>query len=241
MNLRLLLALLMLSLTACVAAEEVAETAVSTPIPTAELSTPTPSLLPTATTLPLPTEPPLEPAAEPLPTITIPISVYIIDDENGRLSSSRDAEGLTAVYEKVNEIWAQANIVIDVQQIERLTVPTVHAQNIWRGDFRPFFLGIDYDFPLPNASIINGFYAQEIGGPNGIVPFRTTLFFVNDTPSVLHERVTSHEIGHIFGLHHALDDPDRLMFSGTNGMILTPEEVTVARYTAQGLLQNFRQ
>ena len=128
--------------------------------------------------------------AELLPLITIPISVYIVDDEHGRLSSSRDVEGLTAVYEKVNTIWTQANIAIEIAHMQRLTLPTVHAQNILRGDFRPFFLGIDYDFPLPETSLINAFYAQEIGGPNGIVPFRTTLFFVNDNPTVHHERVT---------------------------------------------------
>ena len=66
------------------------------------------------------------------------------------------------------------------------------------------------------------------------------MFFVTDTPSVHHERVTSHEIGHILGLHHTLDDSGRLMFPGTNGMELTVEEITVARYVAQGLLAGVR-
>lgn len=206
-------------------------------------STPTavsPTLIPTALEAPTPA-PTAEavPTDVPLPLITIPISVYIVDDENGRLSSSRDIEGLMAVYEKVNTIWAQANIAIEIAHIQRLTLPTVHVQSIWHGDFRPFFLGIDYDFPLPETSLINAFYAQQIGGPNGIVPFRMTLFFVNDEPSVHHERVTSHEIGHILGLHHTQADRGRLMFSGTNGTLLTPEEITVARYTAQGLLEQF--
>ena len=84
------------------------------------------------------------------------------------------------------------------------------------------------------------FYSQSIGGPNGIAPFGTRLFFVMDTPSVRDERVSSHELGHILGLHHVQDDPDRLMFSGTNGMTLTQEEVTVARYFAQGILDRLR-
>jgi predicted Zn-dependent protease len=65
-----------------------------------------------------------------------------------------------------------------------------------------------------------------------------TLSF--DLTGVHHERVTSHEIGHILGLHHVLDNSDRLMYSGTNGMALSEEEITVARYAAQGLLDGLR-
>ena len=61
-----------------------------------------------------------------------------------------------------------------------------------------------------------------------------------DAPSVHDERVTSHEIGHILALHHVLDDPGRLMFSGTNGTALSEEEVIVARYAADGLLKRVR-
>ena len=61
-----------------------------------------------------------------------------------------------------------------------------------------------------------------------------------DTPSVYDERVTSHEIGHILGLHHVLDDAGRLLYSGTNGMSLTEEEQAVARYAAEGLLAGVR-
>ncbi|MCP5100416.1 MAG: hypothetical protein GY943_33115 [Chloroflexi bacterium] len=75
---------------------------------------------------------------------------------------------------------------------------------------------------------------------NGTVPFSGRAFSVMDNPSVHHERVSSHEIGHILGLHHVLDDAGRLMFSGTNGMALSAEEVTVARYAAQGMLERVR-
>jgi hypothetical protein len=180
-------------------------------------------------------------AIRPRQSITIPISVYILDDDDdGELSSTRTVEQLADVYQQANQIWAEAGIVLDVQTIQRVMVPPSYLQAIAGRDFRRFFAGAGDEFDIPNPSLLNGFYARNIGGPNGLTPLGTRVFFVTDTPSVQHERVTSHEIGHILGLHHTLDDSGRLMFPGTNGMELTVEEITVARYVAQGLLAGVR-
>ena len=50
-------------------------------------------------------------------------------------------------------------------------------------------------------------------------------------------RVSSHEVGHIFRLQHARAGGGRLLFSGTNGMTLAQEEITLARYVAGQLLK----
>ena len=187
---------------------------------------------------------PQEETSEPAETeealIELPVSLYIVDDESGGLSSGRSAEQLAQIYERVNDIWAQAGITVDVLSIQRITLPAAVIEAIAAGDFQPFMDGAGRDFDVPEPSLLNGFYAQEIGGPNGIVPFGARLFFVNDEPSVHHERVSSHEIGHILGLHHTLADRERLLFPGTNGQNLTEEERVVARYVAQGHLDRQR-
>ena len=95
-------------------------------------------------------------------------------------------------------------------------------------------------FDVPASALIAGFYVPSAGGANGFAPQLSRVFFVTDDPSVHDERVSSHEIGHLLGLHHDLQDPDMLMFSGTNGMMLSDEEIAAARYAAQGMLDGVR-
>ena len=172
--------------------------------------------------------------------IVLPITAYILDDMEGERSSQRSAEQLRDIYEQVNAIWAPAGIIIDLQSVYRVQLPEIYLTAISSSDFDRFFRGVNQDFSLPEPSLLNAFYASDIGGPNGITPLRTRTFFVTDFPSVHHERVSSHEIGHILGLHHVPNDSGRLMYSGTNGMALSEEEVAVARYAARGLLDGLR-
>ena len=176
--------------------------------------------------------------------IGLSISLYLLVDDKEEpdpaISTHRTEADLREILEGMNDIWSQADVRLDLQTIETVAVPEAILQGMQAGSLELFFREIGNGIALPQTSVINGFYLRNVGGPNGISPLRSRTFFVIDEPSVFDRRVSSHEVGHILGLHHVLDDPERLLFSGTNGMSLTENEATVARYFAQGIIQGAR-
>ncbi len=177
-------------------------------------------------------------------TIIADISLYLVVDNlespNPAISSHRCEGNLREILDVINEIWRQAGIRFDAKFVGTVEVPVAVLQGVARGELQTFFAELGNSFVVPQPSTINGFYIRDVGGANGINPFRSRAFFVIDEPSVHDCRVSSHEIGHIFGLHHVRTDSNRLLFSGTNGMTLTENEATVARYVAQGILAGVR-
>ncbi len=176
--------------------------------------------------------------------IVLDISLYLLVDDaaapSASISSHRDVDGLRRVLDGMNEIWSQAGIRLEARFIGPALTPGQTLQGIVRGDVSAFFTADGGHADLREPSLINGFYARQIGVVNGFAPSGTRSFFVTDDPSVHDRRVSSHEVGHILGLAHDLEDSDRLMFSGTNGMTLTEYEVTVARHAAAGILNGVR-
>lgn len=177
--------------------------------------------------------------------VTVPLSLYVLQDASdpaGSVLSSRRTEAdLAVIGRDMGEVWAQANVIFDPVTVATVTAPTDVLEAVALGlDTDPFFDQVGLTFDVPDASAVNGFYVRTAGRVNGFAPSNSRVFFVVDEPSVHDERVSSHEVGHIFGLHHQLDDPGTLMFSGTNGTALTQDEIVVARYSAQGVLDGVR-
>lgn len=177
--------------------------------------------------------------------VELSISLYVVDEAGGKarsgLSSQRDVDSLTAVLQDMQLIWDQAGITLDTATITRIEASTEALTALSLGDTGAFLNDVySGATEVPNPGAINGFYVRDLGGINGVAPFGTQVFFVTDQPTVHDERVSSHEIGHILGLHHARDDSGRLMFSGTNGMALVEAEVSTARYTAGGIIDGSR-
>ena len=185
-----------------------------------------------------------EATEEPREIISLSISLFLLmDDEEDpdlEISTNRTEADLREILEGMNEIWSQAGIRLELDTVESVEVPEPMLRGMLAGDLRPFFREVGGGIAFSQTSTINGFYLRRVGGPNGINPFRSRTFFVIDEPSVFDRRVSSHEVGHMLGLHHVLDDPGRLLYSGTNGMVLTGDEATVARYFAHRIRDGVR-
>ncbi len=172
-------------------------------------------------------------------TIIIGISLYVLVDEaepsNQSLSSRRTEDELLEILDGMNDIWRQADIELELRTVATVPVPANVLEGFLAGSLGPFFNGFDRTFNIPGTATINGFYVRSLGRANGVTVPSTRSFFVMDTPSVFDRRVSSHEVGHILGLEHTLSDQGRLLYPGTNGMILTSQEVEIARENASKL------
>jgi len=176
--------------------------------------------------------------------IEISISLYVVHSDSNPaspLSSQRSVDELEGIFARMQPIWEQAGIDLTAETAATITVPDAVLSDLAARDTTSFFDAASRGtISIPEPGAVLGFYVAAIGTANGLTPVGSRVFFVADEPAVRDERVSSHEIGHIFGLSHTRSDKARLMFSGTNGTDLTSEEAAVARYGAQAVLDGVR-
>ena len=176
--------------------------------------------------------------------VEMSLSLYVVQSDEGAsspASSQRTAAELKVIFTRMRTIWERADVALTLTSAETITAPETVLNDLAAGDTRSFFDAASTGaITIPAPGTILGFYVKAIGTANGLTPLGTRVFFVADDPTVNDERVSSHEIGHILGLSHTLNDATRLMYSGTNGTDLTDEESTVARYGATAILAGVR-
>ena len=157
--------------------------------------------------------------------IIIPVKVHIIKENSGIYSSNRDEENIRKLFENVNEIWSQADVRINIEDIVITKVEDNTIPNVMNGNTNLLTELNDFD-----KNTFNAYFASNIG-PNGIAFIRQGSFIIADKTSVHDFRTTSHELGHLLGLVH-VSDINQLMFRGSNGMRLSEEEINLARKKA---------
>ena len=175
-------------------------------------------------------------------TITLGISMYRLvgdcDEPDPAISSQRTEEELLEIVARMNDIWAPAGIRLEAKTVSTIKLPQELLTRVAYGEIGALLQELGESVEPPGPGVINGFYARSLGGPNGIAFPNSRIFMVTDEPSVFDRRVSSHEVAHVLGLPHTPTDPGRLLFSGTNGMTLTDNEITIARITASELLES---
>ena len=171
--------------------------------------------------------------------LVAPVRVHLLSAKEGDAIQTTLLEtDITRILGKVNGVWAQAGLHFYLESVvcEEASHPEIYGAKA---------TGVDPSELLelrPTGSkatnVVHIYYLKKMP-MNGI--FFPEAIFVKDTASLRNvaggldeplPRVTSHELGHAFGLPHR-QDTNNLMASGTTGAWLNEEEIKLARGSAR--------
>lgn len=173
--------------------------------------------------------------------LLVPLRVHLLTAREQRaIETTLTETDIRRILTKVNGIWSQAGLHFYLESLVREeaanqetdTLPLTFRDRSEFLKLRPAISQAEQMFHV--------YYLKEMGH-NGI--FFAEGIFVKDTASLREveggieeplPRVTSHELGHAFGLTHR-QERTNLMASGTTGIWLNKDEIEKARLTATTL------
>ena len=168
-----------------------------------------------------------------------PVRVHLLSAKaSPAIQTTLTEKDITRILQKMNGIWAQAGVHFYLESLvrEEADHPETHALSGNQADPRRLL-----ELRPSQSKTTNGFhiyYLKEMS-VNGI--YFPEAIFVKDTASLKKveggideplPRVSSHELGHAFGLPHR-QNTTNLMASGTTGTRLNDEEIKQAREVAR--------
>lgn len=157
-------------------------------------------------------------------TIIIPIKVHIVKEDSGYYTSTRNEENIRSLFEQVNRILSQSDIILEIDEIVVTNLDPNTIPNTINGNYLEISNSIDKDK-------INVFLTKSLNGINGLALYHINSILISDFTTVNDYRTTAHEIGHLLGLKH-VNPSNRLMARGKNGELLTEEEISIIRENA---------
>ena len=171
--------------------------------------------------------------------LLVPLRFHLLSAKDApQLATTLTEKDVTRILGKMNQVWAQAGVHFyreslvteEAEKQELYREPAKMDSLQWVLELRPT--------ATPDARHFNLYYLKEMN-VNGV--YFSEAIFVKDTASLRKveggideplPRVSSHELGHAFGLPHR-QNVTNLMASGTTGTALNAEEIVQARSAAR--------
>lgn len=177
---------------------------------------------------------------ESFPLIHLRVRVHLMQSiANPRLQTTLKEKEARAIFDEVNDIWAQAGIRFELEAIDSLQALN-RAPKRWYIKDRNW---VKEAIPTDqfSSTAIDVCFVKDMG-PNGF--FYGEPVVVCENPE-FHKvsggaanpvaRVTAHELGHVLFLQHR-QERTNLMASGKNGVSLNLQEINNARKRALEIL-----
>jgi hypothetical protein len=175
-------------------------------------------------------------AAEPLPILTVPVRVHLMQSATQpRMHTTLVGTDVERIFGKVNRIWAQAGIRFEIESVRETQAldlppdPKLKREHdrvkavIPKASLSPTILNVCYVKELQ----ANGFHYGE----PAVVKDTAKVTEVEGGMDEPIPRVTAHELGHALSLKHR-QDTTNLMASKTSGFSLNEAEIERARKRA---------